>query len=152
MSQFIAYIIDLVAFTGKLVLAILFAFYVILRIAFDALFIEAVNTYNFIFGANHSAALVVFSTIGVIMLLAYDKLLTIEINMTMFKALRKRVTELEEQNLVLKNAQNQQAEDLRTAYMRLYKEFELKELSRDTKIKKILNKFQKMEREVKQYI
>jgi len=152
MSQTIAFIVDAATLTGKVVFLALFTVYVILQIVFDALFLESVKVYSYIFGANHTAALVVFSTMCIITLLAYDKLLTIETNMSLFRQLQKRVAELEEQNVLLKKALIYQSEDVKLSYMRLYKELEVNELKRDTSIKSLSSKLQRVERVMKQYI
>jgi hypothetical protein len=143
------FVINTVVITARVVMLLSYALYLLLNIIFDDLYHIASIAYDYVFGTNHTMALVVFSTVAIITIMAYDKLLTIETNMRLHKSLQKQIYELENQTERLKG---QLTGDLQLAYMRLYKDSELNELNRDIKIRTLSNKIQRLEREVKQYI
>jgi hypothetical protein len=138
--------------TIKATLLILYMIYVVFAIAFNEVAEYAMNTYVYLFGDNHTSALIIAATAAIVTLMFFDKLLSIEINMTLYKSQEKRISELEEQIFTLKAKQAQQTEDMTMIYKSLSKDIEIVQIAIDTKTHSLTKQVKKLEKNINQYI
>jgi uncharacterized membrane protein (DUF106 family) len=136
---------------AKLLYLFMYILYTILRIILNETIEMLAPIYEYVFGSNHTNALIVFATIAIICLTFLDKLLNTETNIQIFKSHQKQIRELEDEILSLKEKHRAISEDLFLTHMRFSKDIELFDLKRDMRINTLTKHIKKLERQIKQY-